>query len=207
MLNIIITMPISHMHKYIYVHIPKTAGTSIGHQMNNAPNSDKWEELLIVGYSDHKKKHLQHFNYLDIVSHCKDNSIDRAVSDFYFCNDFFNNIPIRYRDVSILKNKFVTFLEEFLTTTINKYDDHQIPQYTYLLDDSGTIADCIKVLRFENISEDYLSLGIGKLDLHMNATAKRYSYEKYYNKTSYDMICQYYEQDFIRFGYSFDLKY
>jgi hypothetical protein len=221
-------MPLYHKHKLIHVHIPKTGGTSIEGQLLDKSDikdqmlngSDK-NMLCYVADPIRKKSH-QHYTFLEIIDCCREKNIDldgyssfavvrnpfiRAVSDFHFCNTYFLNKKYKMDDIELIREEFRLFLLEFLDPeSMEKFDWHAYPQYKYISDIDGNSFDFIRVLRFENLSEDFLSLGIGDLVTHANESIRKYGYEQYYTAETKDMILNYYKEDFIRFGYSTELE-
>jgi hypothetical protein len=214
-------MPISFIHRLIFIHIPKTAGTTIGMKINKLPQKKFWEQLLLNGYDEKKNKHLQHFTYMDLLEYCSSkkydvnkftffavvrNPFDRIISDFYFSFNTVLKTPIRETDLDLLQKKFADFLDDFLSDNGNKFDYHEVPQYKYLIDEKGEIPSKIKIFKFETLAQDFETLGIGKLDIHINmAKNKKYNYRDYFNDVTYKKVLDFYREDFIRFGYSTSL--
>jgi hypothetical protein len=221
-------MPLYHKHKLIHVHIPKTGGTSIEGQLLDKANvqdqilnkSDK--NMLCYVFDPIRKKSHQHYTFLEIIDSCKEKNInldeynsfavvrnpfERAASDFHICNSNVLHKKYKMHNIQQIRMEFHLFLLEFLDpVSMAKFDWHAYPQYKYISDADGNSLDEIKILRFENLTEDFLNLGIGDLVIHTNESIRKHAYREYYTTETRDLILDYYKEDFIRFGYSTELE-
>jgi hypothetical protein len=194
---------ISHTYKFIFVHIPKAAGTSIEH----------W---LFKHYQLNQKKHiffdkdLLHFNqHLTLSEIRKHRFLGQSFLD-YFKFTFVRN-PWE-RIVSAAKYKRMA-LKQFLNYDFSSWqsrnldpDRHRLPQYDFLFDDSGNkLIDFIG--RFEKLQDDFNTvcdkIGIPQQQLpHKNKTNHKH-YTEYYDDETRDIVAERYAKDIEYFGYKF----
>lgn len=200
---------IIHKLKLIFVHIPKTGGSTISNILvpNINIHDEKYMEYL---YGIKNNKALQHLSIIEIKKIVKNtddyykfsivrNPYDRLVSEYYWCqiknignksgqkfDDFLNYI------IDIFKNnKFDT----------NIYTDHFIPQYKFLYDDNILKVD--KIFKFENFN-NVLQFLKEKYDINTNF----YKHLKVHNgnklnltQNQKNIIYNLYKKDFELFNY------
>lgn len=208
---------ISHRHRCIFVHIPKTGGTSI--------ESVIWpirtEADLHGGYisaSHHRNKYqsggLQHLcaKYIRQEVGAKifedyfkfsivRNPWDRIVSQYAYtreqpyCQVYFRVPP----DVS-----FPAYLD-----AISKSDHvHVMPQTAFLYDDNGEpLVDFIG--RYEDMPAAFRfiseKIGIEQVELpRLNTSARNVDFRTYYTPETRERVAALYADEIARFGYCFD---
>lgn len=154
-------MVVNKIKKTIFVHIPKTAGTSIevlllGH------TGLKLENLF--GIDTIKNKALQHLTAKEIrdLSSIKDfssyfrfsfvrNPYDRMISEYFWCQIS----GIGYKHNQQFSN-FLAYAEDIVSSgnySKNLYTDHFMPQYKFVYDDEmNLLVDFVG--RFENLNKD-----------------------------------------------------
>lgn len=212
----------------LLIHIPKTGGTSLELYFSKKYSIELCNKSLFY-YSQNefytnvesyhsmpeyqkiifKNISLQHFTFsnikqlnsilkvdfndLQIITAVR-NPYDRIISDLFF----FNLIT-------------ETTTPEQVYDVINKYiysnylDNHNIPQYMFLLDENNNMITNLTILRTETLTSDMIKLGY--TDFNVNQNKNRYekvNYSNYLNNDSINLINKYYEKDFIYFGY--DMK-
>ena len=151
----------SEKFKTIFVHIPKTGGQSIEHVFI-ADSGLTWETraaLLLRRKTKEEKgpNRLAHllareyvpFGYVtqdDFAASFKfavvRNPYDRAISEY------------RYKIIDKPAARDLTFREYVTSLETGKRTRHDVPQSDFVLDKSGMMV-VDKVLRFENLAEDF----------------------------------------------------
>jgi len=170
--------------KIVYIHIPKTAGTTIEHIFCNKNN---------IG-SEHKDItfYKEYYDYF-IFSFVR-NPYTRIISIY---NYFINGGNKSISDINKIKND--TNINDFL----NEYNEHNLPflktQYSYLQD-----SEHIKFIgKFENFYTDLKKIcsitNIEFMEIHNRVT----EYNDYLIKPELiDMISSIYDIDFIKYNYT-----
>ena len=193
-------MPYYKKNNILFIHIPKTGGTTIENYLNL--------RKCMQGYCVIKNVAFQHFNWNDYNKLLGNeiyykyfkfsivrNPIDRCISEYYWTplnfgygkNASFDHFLTEVED--IVKNK--RFFDSL-------YHDHFQSQSYYILDNNKVMVD--KIFRFENFLEisDFLSNYTTKEIKPLNACniKKLKPTEKQIEK-----IYQIYKDDFENFNY------
>lgn len=198
---------------FLFIHIPKTAGTSIGEWMDRCYG----RENLII--HKHAPVSYKNFRQLDMPSFCVvRNPFERAVSLY----QEFGSIALEQRGkgtfgTTIINKEnwekgFDYFIQNFFEVVLTQYNDDicispALTQLSYI-----TIDDQIKVdniLRFETLQEDFKQIQqltnhhvdldrwkVGKFD-HLK------NYKSVYTNVSKKLIEQIYKDDLETFSYVF----
>jgi len=198
----------------LFIHIPKTGGTSIenyfskkynialnNHSLYNFLNNRIiMENKLDIGSS------LQHITYNTITRHnhffkiCFENlkiitivrnPYERIVSDLFWSKKI--NINSSPDDVFKIIQKYLTD---------NKSDNHNIPQYVFVSDDNRELIPNLYILRCESLTSDMINIGYTDFNRIDNANRVKTDYYKYLNGESIKLINDTYDYDFILFGYT-----
>jgi len=166
---------ISHKHRCIFIHIPKTAGQSIEHVFVEL-NGLTWETrapLLLRPNKDPKlgPGRLAHLKATEYVS-C--GHVDQATYPSYFKFAFIRNPYDRIVSVyNYLEEArgvdFRTFLHDVIPAMkTSAISTHVEPQYHFLHDPSGKLLVDF-VGRFEHLQRDFDTvsdrLGLGRMEL------------------------------------------
>lgn len=193
---------VNEEYKNIFIHIPKTAGTSM-------------EKMKFVGYNPHILHHtmkMLSFRY-DIKKYFKwcfvRNPLDRLVSAYHW--GIKNHKEEHLKDINSFSD-FIDKIEEFYDFDEKSHwiqlrsGVHVIPQYLYI---EGFDMDYIG--KFENLSSDWERLcreiekfnGLENLFETLPQTYKtnHNSYEGYYTQKEKEKIYDLYNEDFKRFKY------
>jgi hypothetical protein len=161
---------VSHKHKCIFVHIPKTAGTSIENILSDRPNGEislprissvtnyreftGWDNVNMY-WLQHATMQQIHDDYIgDFRGYFKfaivRNPWERTISDYIWIQKTMN-ISGSVKSYLLLTDAF-----SILKIRDERYYrlDHTIPQYNFLFDtDNNQLVDFIG--RFENLQEDF----------------------------------------------------
>jgi len=147
-------------HKIIFVHLPKTGGTSIEVALN-LQNKES-------GYGLHnKKKAMQHFTWKEYKNYIGDekydkyykfaisrNPYEKVISDFYWLTNF---AKLKNKNNQIMTfNEYLDHCEYIIKNNLYHltiYNDHFMPQHKFIYDDNNNLM-IDKILRFENF--DYI---------------------------------------------------
>lgn len=188
-------MLISPHKKFIFVHIPKTAGTSI-------------RNSLVSGLTIQRSKTLRfHAKAIDIR-----NSIDCELYNSAFKFTFVRNpwdlqvslyhyILKRPQHHKHDETKALGCFKNFVLTSKSP----QFTQTSYLVDETGNlIVDFVG--RFENIEADFQTvcnnIGVSSKLIHCNKT-NHVCYKDYYDADTIKLTGRLFAEDIERFGYVF----
>jgi hypothetical protein len=207
---------ISHTHRCILVHIPKTGGSSVEDIIwpGERSPSDLWMGFVAPHQNKYQTGGLQHLTARHIRTEVGDdifhsyfkftivrNPWDKAVSQFSYIAE-----RPDLRDFIGLKagDDFTTYLRAIG----RKQHVQWTPQLDFILDVDGTpLVEA--VIRFENLARDLPPL-IKQLGVQVpsalprtNASRRRADYRSYYDADSKALLSAYYARDLAYFGYSF----
>ena len=217
-------MPISHSLRCLFVHIPKTGGTSVEKALGmfgdwRIEDRERFfgriasPDLLAAGFLS---RYLQHLTLPELRP-----LLSPALADGLFTFSFVRNpwdrmVSIHaHPDPDMLEQAAAQGLElrgvpfaTFLDLTANLRHIHLLPQHCFILDSAGCpLVDFIG--RFENLANDFrkISTGLGTSgDLpHANASQARQhqDYRCYYTDATRDLIARRYARDIEIFRYAF----
>ena len=207
-------MPFSHERRLIFVHVPKTGGTSIIYGTGNS-----WElrgangEFIHSTISDYRSYVADGYSTFSVVR----NPCDRFLSCYRFSISD-RNFWHRKGGVPHSDRVFCSIhdIDEILEALHSQVDPdtgwlrsgdlvHQswMPQFRYVTDGGRIVVD--RLLRFETLSSDYAVLahdyGLGGNTLkHMNRSDVPQDFVTLSGK-QLDMIHEIYRKDFEILGY------
>jgi len=202
--------------KLLFVHIPKTAGTSISKILNNK-NLDSWNRV----YPRH------HDPYFSLKNK---NQIDDRVFSFSVVRNPYTRTYSCYKQFNKAQNtnmSFIEYLNNIVEKNIskdtsllnlqelfhvlgqeNKISDHtsliHLPQSFYVLGQENTIQ-VTKLYKFENLKEleddfnwnvEFYNVGDYTKDM----------YNSSYTDTAIEIVKKIYEIDFLTFGYTMNFN-
>ena len=140
--------------KIIFIHIPKTGGTSIESALDCITKEN--------GYGVVNNKAMQHYNWKDYKNKYQNkfknyykftvvrNPYDKVLSDYYWLKN------VAKIDIDNFQNKnfdqYLSYCEEIVKKKLynkTKYHDHFLPQHKFIYDDNDNLM-INKILRFEN---------------------------------------------------------
>jgi hypothetical protein len=204
-------MIINYDKKFLFIHIQKTAGTSIRENLmkNRGTELFHYPHTLLkhVRLNDEQERFFK-FAFVR-------NPWDRLYS-WYIMIKAIGPTTIFYRYILENSNDFSGFLRltdiikddyiKLFNTKITNYKCIAFNQLDYITDHTGSLnIDFIG--RFENLEEDYKSvcdiLKLNNIPLeHLNQT-KRGNYRSIYKDTDIELVYQMYKRDIDYFGYKF----
>jgi len=202
---------ISYEHKCIFVHIPKTGGTSVEKVFPNGVlrllNKRRDQHPTLSWYKQNEPGIYETYFKFSV---CR-NPYDKMVSEYYWhTNDPLNQFKGLFKGLS-----FRDFLDSFFRVDSNFFDffykgwfdkhfeTHRIPQIKFL----DPLSELDFAIRFENLQEDFNivcdKIGIPRQRLpHKNKT-KHKPYAEYYDEETKQIIAEKYAKDIEYFGYEF----
>jgi hypothetical protein len=195
-----IKMPISHTKKAVFVHIPKTAGTTIekafGMQNSESLYCTKYNEKYMVC-----PQHLYADEILKECPQCKDyfwfavvrNPFSRLVSEYYYINNSnsrarnFKGLPFNefIREVFSLSEKDRSFL----------FDRHLEPQCNFV----NTNTTIYKFEQLDNCFAD-LKCKFG-IPFFTHERKRNGDINVQLDSENLKFILEFYHNDFVRFNY------
>lgn len=199
--------------RFIFIHIPKTGGTSIEKTIWSNHRDDSsygWDNKHSIWKQHATMQQVQDLYDINIDNFFKfaivRNPWDRAVSDYKWWTkngtwDFLKNTT--FEDYLLTRNGYEKI--NHLNNKITGRGDHFIEQYKFIQIDGNCCMDFI--LRFENLQKDFDLLcdkiKIPRCDLpHTNKT-KRSHYVDYYNDETREIAAERYANDINMFNYKY----
>lgn len=204
---------ISHKHRCIFIHIPKTAGSSIEDVIWPG---DRTEADLWMGISNGRNKYqtggLQHLLARQIFDEVGPASFSRYFK-FTIVRNPFDRLVSQYAYTIKHRPDLRQLLGIDADASFSEYVDRIYfephvqwrPQTDFILDDDGmSLVDFIG--RFERIEADcktiFDRLGI-KAELPVTNKGSRSDYRDYYDKQTKEKVESIYSNDLSAFSYSY----
>ena len=212
----------------LFIHIPKTGGTSVEHYLSNKILKKPLVRTDEILYGIIRNE--TYINYLKKQEYRK--NIDQVGSyqhQFYRCildnKELLKINTVDLRTFCIVRNPYTRFLsdmfylsrkkvnssiftpDEIYFKAANEYfksisDNHVFPQYMFISDENGELFKEIKILKFENLDRHMKLLGYIDFNESLNiGTVSKDNYFNYLNMKTVDIINNYYGKDFELFGY------
>lgn len=193
---------ISHRHRFISLHIPKTGGTSINKSLKGVFGKHcKWTGHVkldsIVGHK-HQDRCGDYFKFAFVR-----NPWDRFLS----CYFYFKNYGIREgHDVST--GKIVNQFSDFEDFACSFKDVRHLIKSSHLKSQTGWIDDRVDFIgRFESLQQDFNAvcdkIGIGPTKLSHKNKSEHKPYYEYYNSNTQSIVGEIYKEDIKFLGYKF----
>ena len=200
---------ISHTHKFIFTHIPKTGGTSILHLLNDyfdppvgrPPNTNQRMHNDLV--KDLEKCSDDYFKFAFVR-----NPWDRTVSAYHYV--WYSDIMAWWR--AGRRSKPWTF-KKWLKSRHFSRPRGRKKNRCYRGDQLCWVSSCEGELladfigKFENLQEDFKyvcdKLGLPKQELPHKNKSKHKHYTEYYDDETIEIVRKFYKNDIEYFGYEF----
>ena len=197
----------------LFIHIPKTGGTSIEIYFSTKFNIELNNNSLFLHIEDERllnenmkiNSSLQHITYNQIVEYSKvfninfdnikiftvvRNPYERIVSDLFFLNLI--TIDTTKEEVFNIISKYLVY---------EYYDNHNIPQHIFITNDNKEIIQNIQILKTESLKNDMNKLGYTDFNNFENVNVNKLNYYDYLDNKSIELINNFYHLDFILFNY------
>jgi len=196
-------MPHFPEYNLLFIHIPKTGGTSYEEYMLGRTRTRLWGRQNIFPDPNVNKISLQHQTYQTIYTY-------RELLEIEFNNKLKKVDCVRMpydrivSDIFWLKFNSETDSQEEIYDTIRHHyfqrddlDNHNIPQYKFVTDENEKLIPDITLLKMENLTDELQKYGFPDY----KGPSKSKSYREYLNKDSIRLINVIYKKDFEMFGY------
>jgi len=212
-------VPVSHDLRCIFVHVPRTGGTSIETALGLKGDWRIENTHSMFGRitSPDLKQRIKSTDYLQHLTANELRSLLLHEFQNYYRFAFVRNPWDRMVSIYCHMDPHMkleaepgrpftgTSFGEFLEWSENITDAHLAPQYTYLYAANGAcLLDFVG--RFEQLDQDFgricAHLGV-RLELPRVNASVRADYRDYYNDTTRRLIERRYGEDVERFGYRF----
>ena len=198
--------------KILFIHIPKTGGTSLEKYLSekfSIPlNSDSLYSTPENGYKNISLQHQTYhtllkkkqqfgldFNNIKIISIVR-NPYERIISDLFF-----------YKLITINTSQEEVFdiLQKYIVS--NDYDNHNIPQHLFLINNRKKINKNIVIFKTETLTEELIKYGFVDFNIHKNVNKiENINYYDFLNNDSIKLINNFYKKDFKLFDYQIITK-
>lgn len=190
--------PLQHGNKlpFVFVHINKTAGTSIGNAMG--------------------LRNKNHLTVKEVISRIGQKPWDSAYKFTFVRNPWDKTVSLyeyrRKKNKTQIATLGISFEDWVMKTLGDKqdqlfYDNPKSfqPQVEWLKDLQGHISiDYIG--KFESLNQDFDAIrkviGIDTQLPHLNASSRE-PYQSYYSEKTRDLVSRWFAEDIERFGYTF----
>ena len=203
-------MPYFEELNILFIHIPKTGGSSVEKYFEKKINKKLSKNFLYSKTEKFNEMHsYQHMTFNEILKNKEllkinindetfiftivRNPYERIISEL-----FFRKMINKSSSPEYVEKKIINYLKSKET-----YDNHKIPQYSFIIFENSMINNNIKIIKTENLNNDMKYLGfndfenIEELKTHRN----NLDYYSYLNNNSIKNINEYYVLDFIIFDY------
>jgi hypothetical protein len=216
---------ISHKLKCIFVHIPKTAGSSI--ELALMRSSGEFQRLSLDDFAiDNVPPHAFGYNgtnpwdikhvpprylkdvYRDYAKFCfVRNPWDLVVSCYFWWTQQ-AKMPFRQLQGKLLEQiGFSNFALSFYTDYINEIFHCGLGQCYWLLENDNKTICVNHIGRFENLQADFdaicQAIGLESTSLSMTNTSQHKPFREYYDEATAKLIKRKFAWDVQQFGYTF----
>ena len=197
--------------KILFIHIPKTGGSSVEIYFSNKFKIRLSNEILYGTLLNKKVVNLdhtmQHMTYSTIYKYRKyfnvdttdvkiitivRNPYDRIISELFY---------IKRINKESSKEETFEQIKKFILEEPKKNDYHNIPQYKFIIDKNNMIIPNIIILHTETLNQDMKNLGYTDFNIVSNKNPIKLNYNDYLNDASIKLINEFYNDDFLIFGY------
>jgi len=209
-------MLISDSHKFIFVHIRKSAGSSIRDTLSpisNPPVKDTMSKLrsrILKVESNYQKFSFREHSPISQVKNIMPESLYDSYFKFAFVRNPFTRLVSEYEFIRRRSNhgryKKVSKMSfyQYITYQSKRFDAHQINMLT---DKEGNLQMNF-IGRFENLHQDWNfvcnKLEITNAELSHRKKASKVNYKDYYNGENIDLVNRLWKKDLEIFGYKYE---
>lgn len=207
-------MIISDQYKFIFVHIPKTAGSSLRSVLSLYANATPSSTLSRLLKHINLPKNYQQFRFnlhstlLDVQLKMPAQTFEQYQKIAFVRNPWdrmVSSYAFKVNGTDEKKRNCNDSFEIFINTETRNNKKRQ--QVDYLRDINGKL-NCEFIGRYESLEQDYRTLedflGIKLPSLPvLNKSKGRGNYRSFYNEETKALIAQYYQEDINEFGYTF----
>ena len=199
-------MPIYKDKNILFIHVPKTAGTTIETALGGRSKehlydaSGKLPDQIVTRqhlFASEYRKYTGDAEYDNLYKFSVvRNPYDRLVSAYHFISKN-KYVPQKIKNMSF---------DEFVKATLPMsdierrylFDGHLEPQIKYIDEDN------IKIFKFEKLKSCFTSLNkkFGPLVFEHHLKSDRRPWKKYYTPELKELVYNFYKEDFDRFGYT-----
>ena len=198
-------MPVNFDKKFIFIHIPKTAGQSIYQAIGIEKHPcNYWGYRGAFEYSHLTAKELRNamgnrdFDIFEKIVVTR-NPFDRLVSEYFYKRIGSDNRLLSARDIS-----FKEFVIKLSTISLPDYPQweraHFTPQHEFVFDGMHMLVD--KVFRYEEFDKirEYVRTKFNAEIPHINRSKHKH-YTEYYDDETRKLVEGMYARDFLTFNY------
>jgi len=220
-------MPICNDKKIIFVHIPKTGGSSIEQSlgMNSENNIYSLSPMKYTNIPVDRSKFMytkgalesmwyrtpQHLTITQLFKIIPDaftdeykifcvvrNPFERLVSEWAYIQNHPVTLPKDYKKMNFEEFVYSVFkLPTFARLVL--FDSHLETQKSFITNETNDIDFDINIFRFEKIDECFKWLGVEPVQ---TMTSHHSLYKEYYTPALEKFVAGIYKEDFDYFGYS-----
>lgn len=186
--------------KTIFIHVPKTAGTSMENILKETPQHRCGGHSTAMGVKNSKEfsEKFEKYYKFAFIRH----PLNRFISSYFYLKNYGYHPSLNNQSV-IDSSNINDYIENYPIENII----HFLPQYHFVCDINGNIL-MDDLFKFENLEKNWSILN-SKIKLNLNLPIR--------NKTSYpdfnisldsiNTINEFYKKDFELFGYELKSNY
>lgn len=214
-------MPVSFNKEFIFIHIPKTAGTSFEEYFFKQGYLEKSSASLWGRISDadwirdyhfdiKHTSYLHHLTWFQIKEIIGEEKWERFFKFSIIRNPWDRMVSLYFHHIKNYDNPFsVCYKKEYeksFPDFLFKRKHFPKPYSFFLCDQNGTLmADYL--IRFENLKEcsEVLVRRLNLIDFQLGHEMKsgHENYKKYYTAEARDLVAGKYQQDIVNFNFEF----
>lgn len=193
----------------LFIHIPKTGGTSIEYYLSKKLNIElNLKSLYSIEYKRNDIPY-QHLDLVTIITNHYEFNLDlRGLSILTVVRNPYHRMISELAFIKLINNNSTPEqVFEHIKNVIMQYqsgiqrDGHIRPQYEMIITSNGNIPKNVTVLKTEKLTEMMHKIGYIDFDFKSNKSKLIKDYMSYLNENSIKIINCFYKEDFKRFDY------